>query len=88
MTDKDYHRSYYSQHCQAMRDYQRMYYYENRDRLIALKKKRIVCQCGANICYGGINEHYRSKKHKNYIASKQAQGFTKSTDGKIILTFD
>ena len=88
MTNQDYHRSYYREHSQALRDYRRMYYWANRDRLMALKKKRIVCECGANVCYGGINEHYRSKKHINCMASRQTPGFIKHTDGKIILTFD
>lgn len=88
MTDKDYHRSYYSEHCLSMKEYQRMYYYANRDRLIALKKRRYQCACGANICYGGLNEHYRSKKHINYMTSKQSNGFKKEQNGKIILTFD
>ena len=86
--DKEYHKAYYRKHQEKMRNYQRNYYYKNRDRLIALKKRRVVCGCGATVVFGGLPEHYHSKKHKCWEISKKSCGFKKETNNIFVLTFD
>lgn len=88
MHDKNYHRTYYQRHMDKMRTYQQNYYYENRDRLIALKRRRVVCGCGANVCFGGLPEHKQSQKHRKWESSKQSNGFKKETNNIFVLTFD
>ena len=87
MHDKHYHKIYYEKHMDKMRQYQLDYYYNNRERLIALKRRRVVCQCGANVCYGGLPEHYRSRKHMRWETSRN-DGMKKQSNGTIVLTFD
>lgn len=41
----------------------------NKDKVHAWKKARIVCECGADIMKGSKFGHLRSQSHKNKIAA-------------------
>lgn len=45
-------------------------YLKNRDAIFERIKKKVTCECGSIINYGGLAEHKRSVKHMNFEKDK------------------
>ena len=45
-------------------------YYKHKDKQLARDKEKVVCECGAVVCRGGMSEHRKTKKHQQYLQSQ------------------
>ena len=43
------------------------YYYDNKINILDKMKKKIICDCGSEICKSTQKRHEKSKKHQKYI---------------------
>ena len=63
--------------------YQSVYYYKNRDRLLAHAKREITCSvCNMKMPYSSYSYHLKCHK------KKENSKFFEAESGKFILTFD
>ena len=66
-----YYKKYYYSNSEKKKLSCKKYYYSNPEKIKQKyqknKTKRYECECGSNVRYWDKSEHFRSKKHINYI---------------------
>jgi len=55
---------------QNHRDYMKSYYERNREKVLTWSATRVVCECGQEVCRGGLRSHRKSKKHSEALDRK------------------
>lgn len=50
--------------------YYKNYYERNREKMLARQREKIKCECGLVVCRGGINNHRKTKRHKDHLDRK------------------
>jgi len=60
---KIYNTNYYQEHKEDIKIYNTNYYQKNRE--------KIICECGAKVIRRNMSNHKKSKKHQDYINSKE-----------------
>jgi len=55
---------------QNHRDYMKSYYERNREKVLTWSATRVVCECGQEVCRGGLRSHRKSKKHEEALDRK------------------
>jgi hypothetical protein len=53
------------------KEYKKVYNKENREKILAQKKERFICQCGSNVSKAHKARHIASKKHKEFIENEE-----------------
>jgi hypothetical protein len=51
------------------KEYQEQYYINNKEKKNEKRKHKIVCECGGEYSYNNKSQHFKTKKHQNYIQS-------------------
>ena len=71
---KQHKKEYYRQHAEQIKQQRKEYYRQHAEQIKEWATTKITCDCGAIICQGsGKPRHLRSKKHKDYLASRASQ---------------
>ena len=60
----EYRKDNYIKYKERISDYGKEYREKNKDKIIELKAKVCLCECGASIKHGNMSEHKKSIKHK------------------------
>ena len=48
-------------------EYKKQYYQDNRDEILAKKKKKFECSCGGRYAYCDKAKHFKTNKHKRWL---------------------
>lgn len=67
---KDDTKEYLIKKQQNHRDYMKSYYERNREKVLTWSSTRVVCECGQEVCRGGLRSHRKSKKHSEALDRK------------------
>jgi len=67
---KDDTKEYLVKKQQNHRDYMKSYYERNREKVLTWSATRVVCECGQEVCRGGLRSHRKSKKHSEALDRK------------------
>jgi hypothetical protein len=76
-------KQYAEQNKDKIKNNKNEWYQKNKENILQKHKEIIICECSAEIRKAGRSEHYKSKKHKDYLVSKNLQ-----TEENIILQND
>lgn len=68
---KEYNRDWYQKNKEKQNNYDKVYYAKNKEKINQRISKKITCECGSTISRGNLSHHIKSKKHLNYVSSKQ-----------------
>lgn len=52
------------------KDYMKSYYERNREKVLSWSATRVICECGQEVCRGGLRSHRKSKKHEEALDRK------------------
>ena len=66
---KEYHKNYYQQHMNEVKEKIKEYQLMNNDYLSSIRKEKIICDCGIEIVLCNMPRHKRTQKHINLINS-------------------
>jgi hypothetical protein len=67
---KEKTKKYVEEKKEKIKDYKENWYEKNKEKILQKQKEMITCECGAEVRKAGLAEHYRSKKHNDYVISK------------------
>lgn len=56
--------------CTQKKDKQKQYFKKWYDKRIKTEKKRVICECGADVCYMNLCNHKKTKKHIRLLSLK------------------
>ena len=48
------------------------WYEKNKEQIIQKQKEKITCECGAIVSTGYLSNHEKTKKHQDYMYSKES----------------
>jgi hypothetical protein len=66
---KQYRKQYMLDNADKLKEDKKLYYQKNKEKISIKNKEKITCDCGSCINKGDLSQHYKSKKHQNYLAS-------------------
>ena len=68
----EYQKQYEEKNREKKREYHKQYREQNREIINEKKREKIICECGSTICRAVIARHQQSKKHQDYMNSKES----------------
>ena len=77
---KEHFKEYYKQYREQNKEYFKVYREQNKEKIKEQIKKRnnqpFKCECGGNYTYVNKSTHFKSKKHLDYLNTKEATNST------------
>ena len=67
--NKQYKKQYMIDNADKLKEEKKQYYQKNKEKISIKNKEKITCDCGSGINKGHISQHYKSKKHQDYLVS-------------------
>ncbi len=67
--NKQYKKQYMIDNADKLKAEKQQYYQKNKEKISTDRKEKISCACGSCINKGDLSQHYKSQKHKKYLAS-------------------
>ena len=65
-----YNMSYREEHRNEIKQHNTIYYQENKEQILNLRKEKTSCECGSKVCRGDIQKHLRTIKHQEFMKNK------------------
>lgn len=65
----EYNKQYREQNTDKIQEKKKQYYQDNKEKISIKNKEKITCDCGSCINKGDLSQHYKTKKHQDYLAS-------------------
>ena len=70
-TRKEYWEEYYEAHRQQYNERSKEYWENNKEQLQKKKNEKHTCECGGKYSHSHKTDHYKTKKHQNYLAENK-----------------
>lgn len=69
---KEYMGHYRLENADIIKERKHQDYIKNIDKIKEYREEKITCECGSICCRGGISQHNKTKKHQDYLATKES----------------
>lgn len=66
-TKQEYDKQYHQKYLYYRRQQKRLHYEQNKDKIKAKKREKVTCECGSIYARSNRSQHFKTKKHKNFI---------------------
>lgn len=63
--------TYYQNNIDTFKKNAKIYYDENKEKLLSLKKEKITCECSKSVTRGHKSRHNESNFHKDFLKKKK-----------------
>ena len=70
-TNKEVLKEHYHKNKDKILENQKIYKENNKDKLSEYRKQKFTCECGSIYSYTSKSEHFKTKKHFQFIESKK-----------------
>ena len=64
-----YNRKYYEDNKQKIKEQKQQHYEDNKEKISIKNSMKIICDCGGKYTTQNKSNHFKSKKHQNYLAN-------------------